>query len=654
MKNSIYLLLSLLFCCMSAFPKEITIHTIGDSTMENKPEDTESNPNGQRGWAQMLQQFVTNGATVNNRSKSGTSSKSFYEAKDDNNNYRFWATVKPQIKEGDYVIIQFGHNDEKDGGEEGEIGTNPWKSYTEYLTKYVTEVRELNATPILFTPIVRNYFESDGKTITARGAHNLGMGSDGKELDYVAAMKKVAENTNCLLVDHTALTKKVCEEYGKTKSTELIYNVGDGTHLGEYGATLYARLAVQELIKQNILTEYLNADPELILSSSEYNFGKCYANTVNIHSFSVSGIDLDPVSGNVTITVPSEFSISKEQDGNYTQQITIPYENGNLSITPFFVKYAPENIGISTGNITVSNGKNSKFITLKGECVSFEGGIKAKAFWELSKNENSISEGPITVLPETFKNMFTDRYAKPGSTTIWEDNRIDGETKTQRNIIEGRTWPAGEIDIVHDRYIQFGVKATKGSIFNVDSIGLYAGGSGSNGIRFKVYYCKNELFGDDAVMIADRQNNTSNTMYPISHKNIIEVKSEESLYIRIYPWLNNGGDSKSICLYGVTISGVVTEESTDGITTSLIENNIFCYPSKTSGITTLNYVTTECSDVLIDIFSVDGKKLNSYRKDSLPAGQHQQQINLEGLNNGIYICSLTSNTDRKTIRLIKE
>ena len=91
-------------------------------------------------------------------------------------------------------------------------------------------------------------------------------------------------------------------------------------------------------------------------------------------------------------------------------------------------------------------------------------------------------------------------------------------------------------------------KATKGSVFNVDSIGLYVGGSGSNGIRFKVYYCKNELFGDDAVMIADRQNNTSNTMYPISHKNIIEVKSEESLYIRIYPWLNNGGDSKSIWL----------------------------------------------------------------------------------------------------------
>lgn len=653
MKNSFYLFFSLLFCCISAFSQEITIHTIGDSTMESKPEDTESNPNGQRGWAQMLQQFVINGATVNNRSKSGTSSKSFYEAKDDNGNYRFWATVKPQIKEGDYIIIQFGHNDEKDNGDEGEIGTNPWQSYTEYLTKYVTEARALGATPILFTPIVRNYFESDGKTITARGAHNIGTGSDGKDIDYVAAMKKVAEDMSCLLVDHTALTKKVCEEYGKSKSTELIYNVGDGTHLGEYGATLYARLAVQELIKQNILTDYLNANPELILSTTEYDFGKCYANTVNIHSFSISGIDLTPGNGAVTITAPAGFSVSKEQDGTYTSNITISYENGNLSITPFFIKYSPETTGISTGDIILSNGNNTKSISLKGECVSFEGGIKATAFWELSENENGSSEGPITILPETFKNMFTDRYAKPGSTTTWPDNLINKETKTQRNIIEGRAWPAGEIDIVHDRYIQFGVQATKGSVFNIDSIGLYAGASGSNGIRFKVYYCKNELFGDDAVMIADRQNNTTNTMYPISHKNIIEVKGEESFYIRVYPWLNNGGDSKSICLYGVTISGVVTEDSTNGISKPVIGSKTYCYPSRTSGTTTLNYTLNESSDIFIDIISTDGKKLNS-QKESLPAGQHQSQIDLNGLSSGIYFCSLTNGTERTTIRIIKE
>ena len=71
----------------------------------------------------------------------------------------------------------------------------------------------------------------------------------------------------------------------------------------------------------------------------------------------------------------------------------------------------------------------------------------------------------------------------------------------------------------------------------------------------------------------------------------------------------NGGNPEGYALNVTKKGGVVTEESTDGITTSIIENNIFCYPSKTSGTTTLNYVTTECSDVLIDIFSIDGKKL---------------------------------------------
>ena len=74
MKNSTYLLLSLLFCCMSAFPKEITIHTIGDSTMADYNESTTD----QRGWGQMFQQFFDETITVNNRGKSGASSKSFY------------------------------------------------------------------------------------------------------------------------------------------------------------------------------------------------------------------------------------------------------------------------------------------------------------------------------------------------------------------------------------------------------------------------------------------------------------------------------------------------------------------------------------------------------------------------------------------------
>ena len=70
MKNPFHFLLILSFCCTSVFSQGITIHTIGDSAMERKPEDTESNPNRQRGWAQTLQQFVINGTTINNKSNS--------------------------------------------------------------------------------------------------------------------------------------------------------------------------------------------------------------------------------------------------------------------------------------------------------------------------------------------------------------------------------------------------------------------------------------------------------------------------------------------------------------------------------------------------------------------------------------------------------
>lgn len=568
-KITIILLLLCTLFYTRAISQTTTIHTVGDSTMEEKSEDPGSNPNGQRGWAQMLSPFVKSEATVNNRSKSGTSSMTFYEQEDSNGNKRFWATVKPQIKAGDYVFIQFGHNDEKHGGEEGEIGTNPWQSYTLYLTKYVNEVRALGAIPILFTPIVRNQFANG--LITDKGAHNLGTGTNGKPIDYPAAMKKVAKDMNCLLVDHTALTKSVCEEYGPAKVSELIYNVGDGTHLGEYGATLYARLAVRELIRQNILSEYLNANPDLMVSPKGYNFGKCYPNTSSIYPFSISGIDLVPTNGELVITVPDGFTVCGTQDGSYTKSINIPYSNGNLPITRIYVKYMPETVGVNQGEIEFKYGENTKTVELKGECISFEDGQKAMIRWELSADESYVSEGPISVIPETFSKMYANRYASPGTSTIWESGLFTDATKTQRCIIAGDAWPAGEIDMVHDRYIQFGVTATEGTVLNVDSIGLYVGGSGGNGIRCRILYSKDQGFGE-SVMIADRQKNVAKTMYQVSTTKLIEVNGGESLYLRVYPWYDGASNGKAICLYGVTIKGVVSNQSVSSIANESLDS----------------------------------------------------------------------------------
>lgn len=126
------------------------VHTIGDSTMANYDESATAT----RGWCQYLQQFLE-GITVNNRGKGGASSKSFY--KED----AYWTSVKQQMQEGDYVLIQFAHNDEKNGGADGDSlaayynaigdsdkanatdyrGTTPHGTYRMYLKRYINETR---------------------------------------------------------------------------------------------------------------------------------------------------------------------------------------------------------------------------------------------------------------------------------------------------------------------------------------------------------------------------------------------------------------------------------------------------------------------------------------------------------------------------------
>ncbi|WP_455584558.1 GDSL-type esterase/lipase family protein [Bacteroides sp.] len=650
MKNELKSFLLAAVCSLglaSTYAQAPTVHTIGDSTMEEKSTDPSVNTNGQRGWPQMLPQFMVNGAKLNNRAKSGTSSKTFYEES------RFWTTVKPQIKEGDYVIIQFGHNDEKHGGADGEIGTYPWTTYQEYLRKYVNEVRALNATPILFTPIVRGYFS--GNKITDKGAHNLGADvvmSSGKELDYVAAMKEVAKELNCLLVDHTALTREICDEYGEEKAKELIYNVGDGTHIGEYGATLYARLAVQGLIAEGLLTEYFNADPDVLINPTTHDFGKSYLNAGSVYAFSISGIDLTPGTGKVTVSASEGFKVSLNASGEFASTAEVEYQNGNLPMTSVYVKFLPTEKGVKNGTLTVSNGTSTKTATLTGEGVSFEGGVAAQAYWQLSQDTKAVVTGPILAAEEVFSQMYADRYAKPGNPTTWADGLVDPETKTQRNIIEGDDWPANEIDVNYNRYIEFSVTANANTTFNIDSIGLYAGGSGGNGMCFRVMCSKDPGFGE-YTLISNRPTNVSNTMYPISLKEIIELKGEETLYLRVYPWYNASSNRKSICLYGVTVKGVVTEGDATSIHSVKDIEKAYCTPVITTDRTTLYYELSEQAPVNITLYDMNGRTMLNHNK-SLEPGSYTQEIDLEGFSNGIYLCKLTTGTLMQTMRIIKK
>lgn len=548
------------------------VHTIGDSTMATYDETSDK-----RGWGQMLNQFFTSELQVNNRAKSGASSKSFY------NEAPYWATVKTQIAAGDYVFIQFAHNDEKNNGVDGDEvqaanpdsvvadtrGTAPFTTYKEYLRKYVDETRALDATPVLVTPIVRRYF-SGGK-ITQKGRHNLS--AEGKhDLDYVQAMKEVAQEKDVQLIDHTELTAQMVEAYGDADSKEQLYCAGDNTHTSATGAMLFARLVAQDMVRQGILSEYVDADASLIINPATVDFGKGYPQATKTYECTVMGMDLVPADGVVSLSTAAPFAVSVDGVA-YTESATLNYNNGNLALTRFYVSCTAQEAGIIEGALTVTCGEIVKKVSLKMESVDLSDGEPFSVFWELSQNDSFVSTGAVTPVAESWSKMYVQKYAAPkNEATVWPEGSGHGASdKTQRNLLEGDVWPGSEIDAVSDRYIQFGVSTNPGTKFTVDTIGLYVGGAGGNGMRWRIEYSTDENFGNE-VVLAEYLSATSNTMYAIEAMPMVEVPEEQTLYIRIYPWYKDNATGKTICLSNLYVGGVVTK--TSGVERAESDNTI--------------------------------------------------------------------------------
>jgi lysophospholipase L1-like esterase len=229
------------------------IFTIGDSTMADYDTIKYSGDKEQRGWCQLFPVFLNNEVIVKNAAKNGRSSKSFYK--------EVWVKLRDQLKPGDYVFIQFGHNDEKQNGldtDENDStgrGTNPWSLYQKYLKLYINEARVRGAIPVLFTPVVRRYFT--GGKLTQKAQHNLIENALDTTLNYVVSMKNVARQLSVPLIDLTASTKRLVEAYGPEKSKNELYINADDTHLKNEGAFQFAKLAAIELKEKGILSKYI-------------------------------------------------------------------------------------------------------------------------------------------------------------------------------------------------------------------------------------------------------------------------------------------------------------------------------------------------------------------------------------------------------------
>lgn len=263
MKNKITLLLGLLFVLTAFTPakRNITIFTIGDSTMANKKLEGE---NPERGWGQMLSRYFTDDITIDNHAVNGRSSKSFIDE-------GRWDAVLSKIQKGDYVFIQFGHNDEKD---DPNRHTDPGTTFDANLKKFVEDTRAKGGIPVLFNSIVRRYFgKADGNAVAnAIMQDDIRNGIDPKApkdsieegatlIDthgaYLISPKNVAKELNVTFIDLNSLTHKLIEGMGPQKSKELYLWVEpktvpalpngreDNTHLNVHGASVIAEMAVK-------------------------------------------------------------------------------------------------------------------------------------------------------------------------------------------------------------------------------------------------------------------------------------------------------------------------------------------------------------------------------------------------------------------------
>lgn len=243
-RSFFYFLIFLLLFPAKIDAGKVTVFVIGDSTASLY--DANSYP--RTGWAQVLQPFFNkDSVAVNDQAASGRSSKSFY-------NEGRWTTVSNLLKRGDYVFIQFAHNDEKT--DDIARYTIPATTYKEYISIYINEARAKGAFPVLFSSIPRNNWSSSG----VQQAHK----------SYTEAMKQLAEALNVPFVDMEASTMAYLNTKGKTFSTDSIFNNlkaniwpnyltgnSDGTHLQENGAYNFCKVATSDLKKHTIYPEVI-------------------------------------------------------------------------------------------------------------------------------------------------------------------------------------------------------------------------------------------------------------------------------------------------------------------------------------------------------------------------------------------------------------
>lgn len=222
--------------------QKVKVYMVGDSTMANKA----ANKFPETGWGQVFSEYFNNNVTISNHAQNGRSTKSFI-------NEKRWQAVLDSLKKGDYVFIEFGHNDEK--VEKPAVGTS-LDEFRTNLIKYVTEARAKKAIPVLLTPVERRSFK-DGQLTDSHGK-------------YPDVVRAVAKEFNVPFIDMQLKSRAALTTAGEGPSAKLFLQgdsgvlanypkgVKDNTHFNRDGAKTMAGLAAQGIKELNLpLAKYL-------------------------------------------------------------------------------------------------------------------------------------------------------------------------------------------------------------------------------------------------------------------------------------------------------------------------------------------------------------------------------------------------------------
>jgi lysophospholipase L1-like esterase len=241
MKN--LFLIPLLIMMAFALPaeKKITVWMIGDSTMSVK--EVKAYP--ETGWGMPFAYFFDSSVKVDNRAKNGRSTKTFISE-------NLWAPVEAAIQPGDYVFMQFGHNDESK--EKVDRYTTP-EEYKANLLKFINETKAKGGYPILLTPVSRRKFDKDGKIMQT---HEV----------YSQLVRDLAKDQNVPMIDLDKKSQDLFQKFGEENSKLLFNQVEpgehpnypegkiDNTHFNELGARKIAELVLAGMKELNLpLTE---------------------------------------------------------------------------------------------------------------------------------------------------------------------------------------------------------------------------------------------------------------------------------------------------------------------------------------------------------------------------------------------------------------